>query len=189
MSNVWTVIISAVAALSGVSLGQWLQARRDTVQYQRERERETRQWYREDIHRFTSEKRSAYAEFLSALEMCERCLDHLAQAEDRGPVPAELRLSERYLPHVTKQHEDEYEAVDRRLNDLCVYLRLIAPDDVSDLSESIAELWWEVGDDAMHGRSPESLNTFRAMRRKLTIAMTADLEGQLYSNSDHSLGR
>jgi hypothetical protein len=117
MMNIWVAAISAVAALSGVVLGQWLQARRELVQYSRDRDREELQWRRENQQRFAQEKRKTYADFLATLEKCERCIDHIDEAQDREPAPLESRLGDRHPPYITKQHDGEYEAIYRKIGD------------------------------------------------------------------------
>jgi hypothetical protein len=83
-------VVPAIAALLGVVLGQWHQARREEVRWQRERERDAKQratqrerdrlaWERADRNQLTSEKRELYgrlmglvADWYEALVAAER---------------------------------------------------------------------------------------------------------------------
>jgi hypothetical protein len=67
MVSGWVPAITALAALLGVIVGQFWQARREDKRWKRERGERLEQWQREDRYRFAEYKRELYADFLSGL--------------------------------------------------------------------------------------------------------------------------
>jgi hypothetical protein len=74
MTSVWVPIVSALAALLGVAVGQAWQARREQRRWKWEREldaehreeqrhRDREMWAREDRNRFTEQKRQIYIDY------------------------------------------------------------------------------------------------------------------------------
>jgi hypothetical protein len=88
--TVLVAFIAPTAALSGVFLGQWMQRRttREQLAEQRRRDREAHK--REDQHRFTEQRRVAYAELLALVQRANsQMYKHAANLEDDHNRPPE----------------------------------------------------------------------------------------------------
>jgi hypothetical protein len=193
----FTALIAFVApvfALLGVLVGAFMQRRTTREQLAEQRRRDRELWAREDRHRFTSEKRVIYAEFLSALERASETASswnemwrELAQANpERDILEAIGQMIE------TGPYRSKYEEIRRELGDLLGQIDLISSgvvrirgfEIVGHLTAGFAALTHDpsrfASAERFHKKVEDSLNASLAVTMSLRAAMRAEL-GELPS--------
>lgn len=98
MPDIWTALVSAGSALSGVGLTLWRQGINEQRRWDREAQTKKREQQREDQHRFVESKRDVYARCSAQLKLwlddAEAGLGHAIsyreQIDNDGPDPTDL---------------------------------------------------------------------------------------------------
>jgi hypothetical protein len=176
--------VAPLAALAGVFVGQRMQRQTTREQLAEQRRRDELTWNRENRHRFTSEKRVLYADFLAAAMKFSnfgasahaRLLAQNITALAERPDSVEQAHSE-----IVEQHNYKTKLLEASLefNDVLTRLLLIASSQVRDSAERYADYLIGLAHYAVYDMDFDAAKSSRyaAIKAKsqLEEAMRADL--------------
>jgi hypothetical protein len=189
ITSVWIPVITALAALLGVVVGQAWQARREQKRWRSEREldaehredqrqRDRDMWAREDRNRFTEQKRQIYADYQTCAYRISVLLVDASQLRGaQSSADGDDLDSDTFLNNLnfTARFTERYD----NLKVIRNHIRLMAPADVVAAATRIDQILIPAID-VLHEADPRKIrdlwNRLRVARLELFDWMRRDLD-------------